>query len=51
LLSGDVTADMHDRISLARSGFALRRVLKYEEKGNPREECPMYLDELRTAFE
>jgi hypothetical protein len=25
-------------------------VLEYEEKGNPREECPKYLDELRKAF-
>ena len=25
-------------------------VLEYEEDGNPREECPRYLDELREAF-
>ena len=25
-------------------------VLEYEEKGNPREECPKYLEQLREAF-
>ncbi|HTN75837.1 MAG TPA: sugar phosphate isomerase/epimerase family protein [Pirellulaceae bacterium] len=25
-------------------------VLEYEEAGNPREECPKFLDQLRTAF-
>jgi sugar phosphate isomerase/epimerase len=25
-------------------------VLEYEEKGNPREECPKYLEQLREAL-
>ena len=24
--------------------------LEYEEPGDPREECPKYIDQLRTAF-
>ncbi|MCA9206425.1 MAG: sugar phosphate isomerase/epimerase, partial [Planctomycetales bacterium] len=26
-------------------------VLEYEESGDPRQECPKFLDEIRTAFE
>jgi hypothetical protein len=26
-------------------------VLEFEEKGNPREECPKYLDKIKEAFD
>jgi sugar phosphate isomerase/epimerase len=35
---------------LRDSGYRGYVVLEYEEKGNPREACPKYLDELRKAF-
>jgi sugar phosphate isomerase/epimerase len=35
---------------LRDAGYRGYIVLEYEESGNPREECPKYLDELRKAF-
>lgn len=35
---------------LRDSGYRGYIVLEYEEGGNPREECPKFLDELRKAF-
>ena len=35
---------------MADAGYRGYIVLEYEEKGNPREECPKYLDQLRAAF-
>jgi len=32
------------------AGYRGYIVLEYEEKGNPREECPRYLDLMREAF-
>lgn len=32
------------------SGYSGYTVLEYEEKGNPREECPRFLDQMRDAF-
>ena len=32
------------------AGYRGYIVLEYEEKGNPREECPKYLNKLREAF-
>ncbi len=32
------------------SGYSGYTVLEYEEKGNPREECPKYLEQMRDAF-
>lgn len=31
-------------------GYSGYTVLEYEEKGDPREECPRYLDQMREAF-
>ncbi|MEC8159951.1 MAG: TIM barrel protein, partial [Planctomycetota bacterium] len=31
-------------------GYSGYTVLEYEEKGNPREECPRYLDQMREAL-
>ena len=31
-------------------GYSGYTVLEYEENGNPREECPRYLDQMREAF-
>ena len=35
---------------LRDSGYRGYIVLEYEESGNPRDECPKYLDQLRQAF-
>jgi sugar phosphate isomerase/epimerase len=35
---------------LRDAGYRGYVVLEFEEKGDPREECPRYLDQLRTAF-
>lgn len=35
---------------LRASGYRGFIVLEFEEKGNPREECPKYLNQLRAAF-
>ena len=35
---------------LCEAGYRGFVVLEYEEAGNPRMECPKYLDQLRTAF-
>jgi sugar phosphate isomerase/epimerase len=36
---------------LKTSGYRGYVVLEYEEKGDPREECPRFADELRKAFD
>ena len=35
---------------IGEAGYRGYIVLEYEEAGNPREECPKYLDQLRKAF-
>jgi sugar phosphate isomerase/epimerase len=35
---------------LAESGYRGYVVLEYEESGNPRQECPRFLDQMRQAF-
>ncbi len=36
---------------LRDAGYRGYVVLEYEEQGNPREECPRYLDKMRAAFD
>jgi sugar phosphate isomerase/epimerase len=35
---------------LRDSGYRGYVALEFEEKGDPRSECPKYLDQLRAAF-
>ncbi len=35
---------------ISSAGYRGYIVLEFEEKGNPREECPRYVDQLREAF-
>jgi sugar phosphate isomerase/epimerase len=35
---------------VASAGYRGYVVLEYEEQGNPREECPRWVDEMRAAF-
>jgi hypothetical protein len=35
---------------LREAGYRGYIVLEYEEKGDPREECPKFIEQLREAF-